>query len=53
MADIFWFIAVAGGPIILGGAILYATLRSRRLTRAEKQDRSEAIQDLYNNENRS
>lgn len=53
MADILWFIAVAGGPIVLGGAILYATVRSRRLTRAEKQDRSEAIQELYKGENRS
>ena len=51
MADILWFIAVAGGPVILGGAILYATIRSRRLSPAEKQKRSEAIRDLYNKEN--
>lgn len=53
MADILWFLAVAGGPVVLGGAILYATIRSRRLSPAEKERRSEAIRDLYKNENRS
>jgi hypothetical protein len=52
MADILWFIAVAGGPILLGGAILFATMRSRRLSAGEKRERSEAVHDLYKSENR-
>ncbi len=47
IADYLWLIAVAAGPIILGGAILYALMRSRRLSPAERQDRHAAMQKLY------
>lgn len=53
MADIFLFLAVAGGPILLGSVIVYAILRNRRLTPGERQQRSEAVDELYKGENRS
>ena len=47
MADNFWFIVVAVGPILLGAAIAYALLQRRRLTAKEKRQQEEAIEELY------
>ena len=43
MADNFWFVVVALGPILLGGAIAYALLQRRRLTRGVQRKLAEAI----------
>lgn len=53
MADIFLFLAVAGGPILLAGVIVYAVIRNRRLTPGERQRRSQAVHELYKGENPS
>lgn len=47
MADNLWFILVAIGPIILGGAIAYAMLQRRRLSGSEKARQEEAVEALY------
>lgn len=47
MADNFWFIVVAIGPMLLGAAIAYALLQRRRLTDREKEQQEEAIERLY------
>jgi hypothetical protein len=47
MADNLWFILVALGPVILGGAIAYALMKRRRLTGAEKAQQHEAVERLY------
>lgn len=47
MADNFWFIVVALGPVLLGGAIFYALLRRRRLTPGEERRQEEAVERLY------
>ncbi len=47
MADNFWFVVVALGPILLGGAVAYALLQRRRLTGSEEIKQEEAIERLY------
>ncbi|MCV0397931.1 MAG: hypothetical protein K5872_10510 [Rhizobiaceae bacterium] len=47
MADILWFIAVAGGPVLLAVLFGYALWNKRRLTPAEKAARHDAIEQLY------
>ncbi len=31
MADVFWLVVVAGGPLLLGAVVVYVLLRQRRL----------------------
>lgn len=52
MADYLWLFAVAGGPIILAGAILYALLRQRRLSKGEKDAQTRATRELYRQKDR-
>ncbi|MGK9053892.1 hypothetical protein QTA58_14125 [Neorhizobium sp. CSC1952] len=47
MADNFWFMVVALGPILLGGAIAYALLQRRRLSPGEERRQEKAVEDLY------
>ncbi len=47
MIDNLWFVAVAIGPVLLGGALIYGMMRRRRLTRPEQQRQEAAIRDLY------
>lgn len=47
MSNFLWFLVVAGGPALIGIAIAYAMLRSRRLTSGEKQAQHEAVDKLY------
>lgn len=47
MADNLWFVVVALGPIVLGGAIVFAVTRRRKLSAQEKQAREGANQELY------
>jgi hypothetical protein len=47
MTTFMWIMVVAGGPVILGCAIAYAMLRSRRLTPDEEHKRDDAIKDMY------
>ena len=42
-----WLLVVAGGPIVIGAALLYAYMNRRRLTRREKAEQHEAVQELY------
>lgn len=42
-----WLLIVAGGPIVIGAALLYAYMNRRRLTRREKAEQHEAVQELY------
>jgi hypothetical protein len=42
-----WLLVVAGGPIIIAAAFLYAYMNRRRLTRQEKAEQHEAVQELY------
>ena len=52
MENLFWFFAVAVGPLLLIGAMIYATLRQRRLTRREKVIRDEKTAELYGQDRR-
>jgi cytochrome c-type biogenesis protein CcmH/NrfF len=45
--DNLWFIAVAIGPVLLGGAVVYAMMRRRRLSRPEEARQDKAVSDLY------
>ncbi|MFD1746785.1 LPXTG cell wall anchor domain-containing protein [Rhizobium helianthi] len=47
MADNLWFIAVALGPVLLGGAIVFAMMRRRRFSQDEIEERRAANHDLY------
>jgi hypothetical protein len=47
MTTFMWILVVAGGPVILGCAIAYAMMRSRRLTPTEEHRRDDAIKDMY------
>lgn len=42
-----WLLAVTLGPLILAGALIYAYSKRRRLTRREKAEQHEAVQELY------
>lgn len=46
-SEYLWFFAVAVGPVILGGAALYALLRRRRLRTGERVARDAATEKLY------
>ncbi len=46
-SEYLWFFAVAGGPLVLALAIIYALLRRRRLSREEKAKRDERTRKLY------
>jgi cytochrome c-type biogenesis protein CcmH/NrfF len=45
--DNLWFVAVAIGPVLLGGAMIYAMMRRRRLSRAEETEQDQAVRELY------
>lgn len=47
MSTNLWFLAVAIGPVLLGGAIVYALMRRRRLNPVEDMRRDEAVRELY------
>lgn len=47
LSDYLWFFAVAGGPVVLGAAFVYALLRRRRLSRREKAERDKKTRELY------
>jgi cytochrome c-type biogenesis protein CcmH/NrfF len=45
--DNLWFVAVAIGPVLLGGAVVYAMMRRRRLSQSEVTQQDQAVRDLY------
>lgn len=47
MSNYLWLFVVAGGPILIALVIAYGMMRSRRLTPGEKEARHEAIEELY------
>ena len=49
MADYLWFFAVGIAPFLVAAVIIYALLRRRRLTRAERAARDEKTRELYEN----
>ena len=48
--EFMWLVAVALGPLILGGIIAYALLSRRRLSAREQIRRDDATDKLYTNE---
>ena len=52
MTTYLWLLVVAGGPLLIALAIAYAMIRSRRLTRSERQARQEAVEDMYQKDDR-
>lgn len=50
--DYLWLLAVAGGPLLLAAAFIYALARQRRLSRSEKAAQSEATRELYRKDSR-
>lgn len=48
--NFWWFMAVAMGPLLLGGIIAYALLSRRRLTAREQIRRDEKTDKLYRSE---
>ncbi|KPF57784.1 hypothetical protein [Rhizobium sp. AAP116] len=47
MINYLWLFVVALGPILLGGAVFYAIMRQRRLTRRERINQDAATRELY------
>lgn len=47
-----WFLAVAGGPVLLGAVIMYVLLRRRHLTPEERETQASATRDLFENDHR-
>lgn len=47
MANSLWFLVIAIGPILLGGAIAFALMRRRRLSAGEKRRQKQAVERLY------
>lgn len=45
--DNLWFVAVAIGPVLLGGAMIYVMVRRRRLSRSEETEQAQAVRALY------
>jgi len=46
-SNFLWLLTVAGGPIILGIAVIYAVMRRRRLKASEKLRQHEGTERLY------
>lgn len=47
MINYFWLAVVMLGPVLLGGAIFYAIVRQRRLSRGERVNSDAAARELY------
>jgi hypothetical protein len=47
MIDYFWLSVVMLGPVLLGGAIVYAIMRQRRLSGSERRASDAATRELY------
>lgn len=45
--DYLWLIVVMLGPILLGGAIVFAVMRQRRLSGRERSNQDAATRELY------
>ena len=52
MSNILWFFAVAIGPVILGGVLLFALTRQRNLSSRERSSQTDAVRDLYDKDSR-
>lgn len=53
LSDLFYFAAIAIGPIALAVALIYGITRYRRLTRRERNRREQATRDVYRAEERA
>lgn len=47
MENVFWMLAVAGGPIILGCVLGYVLVKQRRLSPREQAASEQATRELY------
>jgi len=47
MSTFLWLLVLAGGPLLLAIAIIYALLTRRRLSREEKEAQINATEHLY------
>ena len=45
--DGLWLFAVAGGPVILAAALVYALMRQRRRSPAEQKEADRKTEELY------
>ncbi|MCL6705426.1 hypothetical protein M8R20_00290 [Pseudomonas sp. R2.Fl] len=52
MIDFLWLLAVAGGPLLLAAAFVYAIFRQRRLSSGERRRQHVAENELYHREDR-
>jgi len=48
--DYLWLVAVAIGPLLLAGAIAYALLARRPLSRSERRRQHNAVERAYRDE---
>lgn len=51
MAEYLWFFAVGVAPFLVAALIIYALLRRRRLSAAERAARDRKTEELYENGN--
>jgi hypothetical protein len=52
MTTFLWLLVVVGGPLLIGLALAYGMMRSRRLSRTEERVREDAIERLYDEKDR-
>lgn len=52
MIDYLWLFAVIAGPLILGGVLVYALLRQRRLTGGEERAQTQATREMFDKDSR-
>ncbi|MCO6187817.1 hypothetical protein [Rhizobium sp. L1K21] len=50
MSILMWLFVAGIGPVLLGLAIFYGMMRSRRLTPSERRSRRHAVEAMYNDE---
>lgn len=45
--NILWLLILIGGPLVIGAALAYASMKRRRLTSRERIEQKKAVDDLY------
>lgn len=45
--DYLWLLATAGGAFALGAAVVYAIMRQKPLTPADKEAQKQKVEELY------
>lgn len=47
MEEQFWFLAIAGGALLLGAVLVYGIMKQRRLSPAERAQQNRKVRSLY------